>query len=366
MSKILVGMLLLLLIAGCNADGDDLIVLQDGSHLTGTLQVCLNGSCQLSGRAIPQTTITWIGLHQARSNPPQPNDPAVAEIRMIDHSVHPGLMTAIDPTSVITVPGSYDRQKVAWVYLAHPAKTARDAPTTGWRVVRFDVDVAVTTHQHRQSRNGTAGLSLEDDSVDWTGSWQNVTLRIVPGSDGAAIALVPDQPFPTGVVQASAQFTYNDPPAIYQPTNCKGELPTQTYTGTIVLNSYLKLGGTTNKIGFLAQAQDGGIEFMNALGAVIKSRCRPGDFKVSANPGTFPFRTPDGIAFDLPLLTLIWNRASASASEMPFPLDEILAGKSFTLETGTQSRFNPILGSDAGSGDGNTVDEAVRVSFTAR
>src|ERR1700686_4349695 len=174
MSKILVGMLLLLLIAGCSADGDDLIVLQDGSHRTGTLQGCLNGGCQLNGRAIPQATITWIGLHQARSNPPQPNDPAVAEIRMIDHSVHPGLMTAIDSTRVITLPGSYDRQKVAWVYLTHPTKAARDVPTTGARVVRFDVYVAVTIHLHIQHRS-----FVEDRKMDWSGSWQNVTLRIV-------------------------------------------------------------------------------------------------------------------------------------------------------------------------------------------
>src|ERR1700687_207506 len=129
MGRLLVGMLLLLLIAGCsNADGDDLIVLQDGSHRTGTLQGCLNGGCQLSGRPIPQATIAWIGLHQARSNPPQPNDPAVAEIRMIDRSVHPGLMTAIDPTRVTTLSGSYDRQKVAWVYLTHPAQAAGSNP----------------------------------------------------------------------------------------------------------------------------------------------------------------------------------------------------------------------------------------------
>jgi hypothetical protein len=368
MGRLLVGMLLLLLIADCSdAVGDDLIVLQDGSHRIGTLQGCLNGGCQLNGRAIPQATIAWIGLHQARSNPPQPNDPAVAEIRMIDHAVHPGLMTAIDPTRVITAPGSYDRQKVAWVYLAHAAKAARDAPVTGSRVVRFDVYVAVTIHQHFQEHFG-AGLSVEDDSADWTGSWQNVTLRIVPGPHGAPYAsIIPDLPYPTGVVQASAQFTYNDPPTRYQPTNCKGELPTQTYTGVFVLNYPRQANAREDFV--IAQAQDVGNKFFDALGAVIKSRCGEGYFSVSGSPAAYHYfhlGTPDGMGFE-PLylsLNLSWDRASGSASEMPFPLDEILAGKSVTLETGTQSRFYGIVGGVPG--DGATVDEAVRVSFTAR
>jgi hypothetical protein len=65
-------------------------------------------------------------------------------------------------------------------------------------------------------------------------------------------------------------------------------------------------------------------------------------------------------------LNLSWDRASGSASEMQFPLDEILAGKSVMLETGTQSRFWAEGGSGAMPGDGVAVDEAVRVSFTPR
>jgi hypothetical protein len=96
----------------------------------------------------------------------------------------------------------------------------------------------------------------------------------------------------------------------------------------------------------------------NALRAVVKARCDPGEFKVIGPiPGTFPFPTPDGIRFVPPFLTLKlnWDRASSSLSEIPFPLDKIL-DKSFTLETGTHSQ---VVGSA-------TVDEAVRVSFTAR
>ena len=234
MYKIFLGVSLLWLLAGCGrTDGDDLILLQNGSHRTGTLQGCLNGGCQFNGQAIPQATIAWIGLHQARSKPPQPNDPAVGEIRLNDHSVHPGLMTAIDPKRVITTLGSYDRREVAWVYLAHPEQAASDvrstassAPTMEGRVVRYDIDVAVTAHQHIQTRHGTAGISVEDDSADWTGSWRNVALKIVPGPDGAPAYVMGDVvPFPTGVVQAWGKFTYNDPPTIYQPTNSRGSFP---------------------------------------------------------------------------------------------------------------------------------------------
>jgi hypothetical protein len=364
--------MLLLVTAACSdADGDDLVVLQDGSHRTGTLQGCGNGGCQLSGRAMPQATITWIGLHQARSNPPQPNDPVVAEIRMIDHSVHPGLMTAIDSTRVITLPGSYDRQKVAWVYLAHltkaaPAKGARDVPTTRARVVRFDVYVAVTIHQHIQHRS-----FVEDDKMDWSGSWQNVTLRIVPAPHGAPYSsIMPDLPYPAGVVQASGQFTYNDPPTMYKAINCKGELPTQTYAGVFVLNYPRRANAGERFVS--AQAQDAGAELLNAFRAVIKSRCGdPGYLKVGSflvGNSFFPIVTPDGIGFDGPSLSLYlsWDRASDSASEMPFPLNEILAGKSVTLETGAQSRFSGDVGSGAGPGDGSKVEEAARVSFTAR
>jgi hypothetical protein len=115
----------------------------------------------------------------------------------------------------------------------------------------------------------------------------------------------------------------------------------------------------------IAQTHDVGNEFLDALEAVIKSRCGQGYFKV-AGYHYFPFATPDGMGF-APLylaVDLSWDRASGSASEMPFPLDEILAGKSVTLETGTQSRFWGIVGGLPG--DGSTVEEAVRVSFTAR
>ena len=54
------------------------------------------------------------------------------------------------------------RREVAWVYLAHLEQAARgiasDTPNSSsdGRVVRFDIDIAVTAHQHIQTCNGTA------------------------------------------------------------------------------------------------------------------------------------------------------------------------------------------------------------------
>jgi hypothetical protein len=229
MGRLLVGMLLLLLIAGCsNADGDDLIVLQDASHRTGTLQGCLSGRCQLNGRAIPQATIAWIGLHQARSNPPQPNDPAVAEIRMIDRSVHPGLMTAIDPTRVTTLSGSYDRQKVAWVYLTHPAQAAASSSTspTGSSagpdncgnptIIHYDVRVTVHTDDTNTFPPPGVLQGTMTSVIDWETHWANVAMSVerchgnltilIP----AGVSVTPDEWARQSIAADTKTFTWMD------------------------------------------------------------------------------------------------------------------------------------------------------------
>ncbi len=174
---------------------------------------------------------------------------------------------------------------------------------------------------------------MDDASLDWTGSWQSLTLRIGPDWNGAPSYVVVSPPYPTGVVQASAKFTHNES-GIYQPMSCKGELPTQTYRGAINLLVHLKPGETANKISFNAQAQDTGMAFDNALDSVIKARCQPKDFTVHPIPGVFPFSTPDGISFDFGELTLNWDRTSSSPSEIPFPLDQIFTGKSTRIPGG--------------------------------
>lgn len=187
MCKIILRVMLLLLTAGCrDSNSDDLILLRNGSRQTGTLQGCLNGGCQFDGAAIPQATIAWIGLHQARADPPQPNDPLVSEIRLADHSVHPGAMTAIDPSRVIAVPGSYDRQKVAWVYLARPENAASGSDNVsasssdGCRHATYHYDVHVAGYRRAvQTVNpGFAFLGTLSETYGWTAEWWNVSLSV--------------------------------------------------------------------------------------------------------------------------------------------------------------------------------------------
>jgi hypothetical protein len=191
MYKTALGVVLLLLTAGCrDSSGDDLILLQSGSRQVGTLHGCLNGGCQFNGGTIPQAAIAWIGLHQARADPPQPSDPAAGEIRLTDHSVHPGLMTAIDPTRVIAAHGAYDRQKVAWVYLARPEKAASGndsdasnvstSSSDGCRHAIYHYDVHVLGYRRvvEMMNPGFWITGTLSKSFDWMAEWLNVSFSI--------------------------------------------------------------------------------------------------------------------------------------------------------------------------------------------
>ena len=183
MYKILVSMSLLILLASCGgSDGDDLIVLQNGSRQIGTLQGCLNDRCQFNGGAIPQTSIVWIGLHQARSKPPRPIDPRVGEIRLMNQSVHPGQMTAVSATHVNALSGSYDRVKVAWIYLAagNGMPTPSSELSDGCRHAIYHYDLHIAGFRRAEDTMNpdswvTGKLSI---TYDWTAEWSNVSLGL--------------------------------------------------------------------------------------------------------------------------------------------------------------------------------------------
>ena len=350
MGRLLVGMLLLLLIAGCsNADGDDLIVLQDGSHRTGTLQGCLSGRCQLNGRAIPQATIAWIGLHQARSNPPQPNDPAVAEIRMIDRSVHPGLMTAIDPTRVTTLSGSYDRQKVAWVYLTHPAQAAASPSTspTGSSagpdncghptIIHYDVRVTVHTDDTNTFPQPGVLHGTQTSVIDWETHWANVAMSVKRCNGNLTILI------PAGVWaspgETSRQSIAADTKTFNWMDNTDAEgAPPCHFTNVTTSRAGMFLTGQGPDFQFFA-ARPGGEKaprepFLQKCDARRNTGGTPSEYGLGSR---FDRNTP-GYApvnhLDFAFSALNINLSNHVEHGMAFPLAELALGQGFTFNSG--------------------------------
>ncbi len=220
----------------------------------------------------------------------------------------------------------------------------------GERRVSYDVTISVNAFSEVTTPLGSAGTEVRNREVTWTGSWQNVTFRIIAGPDGKPVAVLTTKPILSGTIQASSKYSYHDPPALYQAVECAGSLATQTYRGRLSMIVYPRLG-TASKMTFLAQPADGGSAWARTVDAVEEGRC---DDHVAIIGGTaFDFKTKDGIAFspNAELLTLDWEQ-SGPAVRPPFPIAQLLAGRSFGIESGKQA-------------DGGDT-EAVQVTFKAR
>lgn len=115
-----------IVIVGCGKSGDDLIVLQIGSQQTGTLQACVNTSCELDNQSIPRSSIAWIGFAYAGNKPPPITNPVADEIHARDGSVASAHLIGISDSKVVTDKQSYERTQVAWIHLA--STTANASP----------------------------------------------------------------------------------------------------------------------------------------------------------------------------------------------------------------------------------------------
>jgi hypothetical protein len=374
MYKLLLGASLLLLIAGCNnKDGDDLIVLQNGSHQTGTLQGCLNGGCQFSGRAIPQATIAWIGLHRARSKPPQPNDPAIGEIRLIDHSAHPGLMTAINSNRVIAAPGSYDRGKVAWVYLTagNETPTTSSKSSDGCRHATYHYDVHVAGYR-RAVETMNPGFWITgtlSKTYDWTAEWSNVSLGVeqckptlkilMPAVDG------PDQHPAIG--EMHLKYDYDD--AKRDANANPRDILTDVYRGRppchifkdvrFAANMWLMSGGLFGKSALdglpymsldfamrphsmpdLASSQDcppgSNGERRDIMGVVTGGDDSKGKDSNAAKREQGTLKPVHGLDWDIGDGDLGLTKQDLPYPPLPFPIDALVAGKGFSLDSEEQ------------------------------
>lgn len=101
-------------------------------------------------------------------------------------------------------------------------------------------------------------------------------------------------------------FNYQDPPRIYQPIICEGEVPPHRCNTSLVVS----FGGPDN----FETVSEGANQFSDAVTAVDNAKCRPhiGDNQ-SSEPLSFGVTLPDGIALDPEdeLLSLDWSVPSA-------------------------------------------------------
>ena len=100
----------------------DVVVLRDGSEQSGTLELCADNTCRLSGKRIAIADIRAIFLDGAKK------DLSVRStaIVMRDGSVRAGLVTFINRGTVDTDEQEFDRSRVAAVFFGDSGKPAQD------------------------------------------------------------------------------------------------------------------------------------------------------------------------------------------------------------------------------------------------
>lgn len=125
--KLLLSMLgLTLLVAvsflGCQKGGEqDELIFRNGGTRLGELVACGGEQCTLSGTHYPRVGIKWIGLGNGEASPPAVRSPETDEVHFKDGSIHSGQLQSINAQAVVTEAGSFERTRVAFVYLAPSA-----------------------------------------------------------------------------------------------------------------------------------------------------------------------------------------------------------------------------------------------------
>ncbi len=222
---------------------------------------------------------------------------------------------------------------------------------------RYEVDISVTIHEHEAGPVPPARYPQEawDATIEWTGNWANVSFPIAP--DAVGVRPRPSGVF-TGTIQASDKVTFfylADPRE--SSVQCRGDISREPEAARLVFSGrYL---GASGEMDFTSIPVDGGKSFWSKLNSIKASCSEPSIFL--PYPNGFDFTTPDGIEFSvIPASALNLQFKATSTTKIPFPLDHLIAGQSFGIETGTQTRTT------SGGGTTRTADEAVSVRFKAR
>jgi PASTA domain len=246
--------------------------------------------------------------------------------------------------------------------IAAPAAGASSVPISTIVGERYNIAYSVSVTESGSDANGAndvAGDSVWSLTQQWSAGWDDYPINVFLTNGTVFLVGSGQLKLASGSVVASQSFRYRDPPRIFQPIVCAGEVPPHRYTTSLVVGS----DGPDN----FETVSEGANPFSAAVSAVDNAKCRPhvGDNQ-SSEPLTFGFSLPDGIAFSPSddLLSLDWSvlhsstQTSPSAEVKLFPFSELAAGRSFALESGTRTHTT----SDDHGGTVK-ITEAVEVKF---
>ena len=113
----------------------DLLLLRDGSRMTGTLVGCGGTACRFNNSTVDRGRIGWIGLSGAVPPPPQIDDPTKDAIFLSGGEVRKESLESVNAHEVATEAGSYPRGDVRWIHLAPPGAEGGAPQTTPTSIV---------------------------------------------------------------------------------------------------------------------------------------------------------------------------------------------------------------------------------------
>jgi len=203
-----------------------------------------------------------------------------------------------------------------------------------------------------------------DDVASWKAAW-NVTVTIESAPHDYRIALVTGggTSFPpaAGSMQAKGSFRGFVVGPAPEEGVCSGEAG-GSYPAVLSVGAFVNAPtGAGNSLNFSAGPKDLGEAWRSALEAKWEANCRTphgvGWGRFPALPEGLPFTSRSGIAFEPPQANGVFVHGQfESAKAVPPELSDLLAGKSFSIKSGT------VTGKP--SDQEGQVTESVAINFT--
>jgi hypothetical protein len=338
-------------LAGCGKDRRDALILRDGTKLQGTLTGCDAKGCTLDGKTYPRPAIDWIGLASGDEAPPKVEHPEADEEHLRDGSVRTARLLGVDARAVVVASASLPRAQVAFVHLARPSAASvppgqTDQPKPSSRVLHFSVRVKAHSTHYNEGNKGFPSHYLHDTNTDWTGVWPDVAVEINEATARIDMFHMKGTPYPdmaAGEITASLAYHMIFSTAAAGRLighECAGALAHRVYPVRLVVSGLTK-SGSSRFVVSTWPLLPAGLSDPELLGQQRQDPDRDCEITGPEWPAWRTFRIPRELDFEVKTTDLNLKVHRENSPELFFPLDAILADRSFTLETGPQREEIP-------------------------